>query len=125
VTAPVAPVAQVAGAAVAEPLEPGLGRSELAAAARAVVAAHEREPAVEDDEEYAETEAEARARLARDEETEHLLAALSATESQALPPRLARISPDSQAAGAVLAVLGGCVVLAIIMAVLAVVGRFL
>jgi hypothetical protein len=119
------PVAVGAAAPAAAPLEPGTGRSELAAAARAVVAAHERVAPLDDAGEYDETDDEALARRARDEETESMLAALSATESAPLPPRLARISPDNQAAGAVLALLGGCAVLAVIMAALAVVGRFL
>jgi hypothetical protein len=110
------------------PLEPGVARSELATAARAVVAAHERAaggPAADPDEEYEETDEEARARQARDAETERLLEALSVTESGTLPPRLVRLSPGNHAAGAVLAVLGGCIVLAVLMAGLAVVGRFL
>jgi hypothetical protein len=121
--------AQPAAASPAEPpLGPGVARSELAAAARAVVAARVRAPGDPDadpGEEYDETDEEARARRARDAETERLLKALSVTESGTLPPRLARLSPDNHASGAVLAVLGACVVLAVLMAGLAVVGRFL
>ena len=54
-----------------------------------------------------------------------MLVELAATESRALPPRLAALNTGGRAGGAVLAGLGGVVVLAVLMAVMAVAGRFL
>jgi hypothetical protein len=61
----------------------------------------------------------------REAEAERMLAELSASESRAVPSRLAALNPGGRAGGVVLATLGGVVVLAVLMAGMAVVGRFL
>jgi hypothetical protein len=65
------------------------------------------------------------ARRAREAAAERMLAELRSAEAASLPPRLAALRPDGRAGGAVIAMLGGVVVLAVLMSVLAVAGRFL
>jgi hypothetical protein len=78
-----------------------------------------------DDEDDEDDPDEAARRRAREAEAERMLAELAATESRALPPRLAALNTGGRAGGAVLATLGGVVVLAVLMAVMVVAGRFL
>ena len=114
----VAPAGPEAAEAAAEP-EAGEAAAEAEAAepegAEAADVAGPRTPADVDPAEAARREAEA----------ERMLAELSATESRAVPSRLAALNPGGRAGGVVLALLGGVVVLAVLMAGMAVAGRFL
>jgi hypothetical protein len=64
-------------------------------------------------------------RRAAEQAAERLLEQLKVSEARRLPPRLAALRPEGQAAGAILATVGGLLMVGVLIGVLYVVGRFL
>ena len=108
-----------------QPEEPAAGATEPEPLAADSPVEADAEDAARDDEDDEDDPDEAARRRAREAEAERMLAELAATESRALPPRLAALNTGGRAGGAVLATLGGVVVLAVLLAVMVVAGRFL